>query len=443
MLQLSSRICCSSAARLPIAFALVSWRGTVDSESLIVCQKKVVRWASLLWHSDTPSPTLYNLCAVPLLWFFTGLKFDLRCYMVCVQNSASSRPTFYLYGDGLARFATQPYRDGAGTVPGGGALCHSQHLTNYTVNNTQPNTGWQGLRHSWFGVGAGDKDATTTATSTATAAGTPAGQAGRFLESGDAAGVGGVDASGNILSHKWSAAEALLFLESDTGSAAAGEAARVHGLAKAAGAHPPLQPAPAPEPSWASIESLVAGVLVAVLDAPLARHGFAHAHAHAHATLGPPTSKAVSAPTAPAVAEMAEEEGVRRFELVGVDVMFDDSNTSHIIELQRRPDLSPTSPLDLRVKSELLQGLDAILDMHGQQCRGLNGPGDRDVSGLPGGWRRVALPECDFTLPDGSPLWKEWLRVDTALCDAMAAEKGAWAVAEKAIRDSAAFSNMR
>lgn len=305
-----------------------------------------------------------------------GLKFDLRCYAVCVAEARSSRLHVYLYLDGLARFATRRYGSGgdAGDAGGGGAveavvaaqLPHDQHLTNYSVNQQAG-----GLGEGWLAALLGG--------------GAAPGAGAGFLESADASGGGGLDASGKVLAHKWSAASALSFM-----------AAEREG------------------PSWATVGDLLAQAVADVLRAPVARRSLASTLVPA----APPTEK-------------------RRFELIGVDVLFDADDCAHLIELQRRPDLSPTSALDFRVKSTLLAGVDALLTRHGGGSGSAGSddfgseaaavPGD---GGVPEGWMKLELPACEFDKQGPSARWDEWQRVDDAICQAMQDDRDAWAAAD-------------
>lgn len=310
-----------------------------------------------------------------------GLKFDLRCYVVCVWcGTCDIQPHFYLFADGLARFATVRY-DAAPRGEGGdtegaahssvkgqaAGLSHSQHLTNYTVNS-QPGQKETAMSWVWRLLGSSEGG----------------NHEDGFLESEDGTGKGGLDDNGNVLAHKWSAASALLFMSAER----KGDA------------------------SWAAISELVTRALTDVLRTSAARRLFAD-----------PGDRAAG----------VDRDGTpahrRAFELVGVDVLFDAGDAAHLLELQRRPDLAPTSPLDLRVKTELLAGLDALLVRH-RHAGGAGGAAPACGS-VPDGWFEVARPACDFDVATSQlPEWAEWRRIDEAMTRGMEAEAEEWAASD-------------
>ena len=291
-------------------------------------------------------------------YLIAGLKFDLRCYMACVSGPGSSVPTCYLFRDGLARFATEPYEQSAATAE---ALPHAQHLTNYSVNQTESNSVW-GQIAGWFG--RGESKAV-------------------FVESIDAAGTGGLDSDGSILCHKWSAAETLNFMHA--------------------------QEAPlVPGPSICTISTMLGGIVSNVLLSHAARSKRQHRSA-----LDPDSTEAQC----------------RQFELVGVDVLFDSSGKPHLIELQRRPNLIVTSELDLRVKSQLVAGMDELLAWH-ETDHTLSK--DLNVNNLQA-WAPVELDErcrMGFETPNDHAALADWHCVDEAICKSMQDDLDNWEAIE-------------
>jgi len=62
-------------------------------------------------------------------------QFDLRLYLLVVAADDMDVPDAWLCREGLARFATTPYR-----APAQGNLAeHFMHLTNYSVNKNAEN----------------------------------------------------------------------------------------------------------------------------------------------------------------------------------------------------------------------------------------------------------------------------------------------------------------
>ena len=238
--------------------------------------------------------------------------------MLVEPDKVGEEPIVFLYEDGLARFATQPYRgqqpatspDGGGAV-GGGGFQYEQHLTNYSLQTGDA---------SFASLVFGDDSAA----------------AGDFKESTDEHGHGGVDAAGRIISHKWSADAAMRF------------AAETCGVCTA-------------PPSWDAVGAVVSEVIGLAISTDAARKQFSEAAAGAAADGG----------------EAAEDRGggreggscgghdeagrlavthaaasrPRQFELLGVDVIFDAAGRAWLLELQRKPSLDPSSALDLRVPS--------------------------------------------------------------------------------------------
>ena len=137
---------------------------------------------------------------------------------------------------------------------------------------------------------------------------------GGFVEAPGHTGKGGLDSKGEVRSHKWSAAEALSFITTTSTENrnlwnAVGEAVRV-AVSDAF-------------TSWAAVAELSSTV--------------------------PP------------------QRG-RCFEMFGVDILLDTEHRPHVLELQRRPSLDGSSALDLRVKSQLLDALEELLQKPGGQA---------------------------------------------------------------------------
>jgi hypothetical protein len=255
-----------------------------------------------------------------------GLKWDMRCYALLVETELTGLK-LYLFLDGLARFTTKAY-----DVPrhkNTGALCAAQHLTNYSLQaGEQTNSTSFASMFVFWGRNAPSNSPP-------------------FIEPLDDLGTGGVDDQGYVLCHKWSAAAALRHIQQQ-------QQQQQNGLA-----HLPAPPIEATVrgatscPSWASIgEAAVAGI-----SAGLISH--AAASAVAAPTASTPATNDNSAGSLPSLSP-------KRFELMGVDVICDDTGQTRLIELQRRPSLAPTSPFDIQLKSRVLAGLDALLESSSQ-----------------------------------------------------------------------------
>ena len=314
-----------------------------------------------------------------------GLKWDLRCYGILLQAAGRQRraPDLYLFHDGLARFATRPYngreeralgradRISAQTAEPGllsGEFEASRHLTNYSLN-ASPSSWWSraSISSSMFHrIGQLLGSSNHNRSRKRRRHQEPNQQ---FIEAEDAAGEGGIDSRGKVLSHKWSARAALQFVSENK-----------------PGGPPVLL-------LWNQIGVAVATTISWALGAQVAR-------VTRQTTDCTETSRA-SLAAAAAEQETGGSKGRPSFELIGADVMLDSSGQVKLLELQRRPCLSPSSPLDFRLKTELLDGLDALLI----NAAASEDPATTDAGGhprrkdaataaaaAPSGWTHVALP---------------------------------------------------
>jgi len=223
-----------------------------------------------------------------------GLKWDLRCYCVLLHPAGQTAPQLFLFLDGLARFATQAYNESVSTDTNWA----SQHLTNYSIQSDSV-TAWKTL-HSLFGI---LRDWLPHALQQLIPQAKQQHASG-FIEALDAAGSGGVDAQGRVLCHKWSAAAALGYSH--------------------------WQGSDSVEELWDKIGAAASTAISAGI---------------------------VSSQSASYLTSEFETPNSRRFELLGVDILLDWRGEPRLLELQRRPCLDPTSALDFRVKSQLLEGL--------------------------------------------------------------------------------------
>lgn len=299
--------------------------------------------------------TIQEYRASPLL--LGGLKWDMRCYAVAVAGEENAPTRLFLFRDGLARFATEQYTSAAE----GGALSSAAHLTNYTLQ----------------------------------LAGTESG-ARRFVEASDAAGSGGLDESGAVKCHKWSAAVALAFVAREASVAVRASRGTADVALDAEGAPAAALSengcsSPPSSPSWQRVGDAVS---VAVRDAlGVARPVAAAAEAAEGAQLGRPPPEGRAVPSS------------RRFELFGVDVLLESDGQPSVLELQRCPSLEPSSLLDVRVKTELLDALGRLLAACAS-TRAVDSHAWRELDASP---RPVGAEP-----PDASAL-REWHRVDALI----------------------------
>jgi hypothetical protein len=350
---------------------------------------------SSLVHSG--AATIQEYRASPLL--VGGLKWDLRCYAALVIGAGGVARLFLFY-DGLARFATRKYPalgcdgeapalgcDGArpivslnGETPSlplpaaSLPLCSAAHLTNYSLQ----------LEHRAHG-------------------------AGRFVEASDPLGRGGLDARGDVLCHKWSAVAALAFVAREHAGTLGGvlrEATAATDLCSAGARRLPLDPgfnagereseAAVPLPSTSACWQRVgAAVSLAVRDVLGARQHCEEQDRGAE-RVGP----------TPRLHQPRLATRARRFELFGVDVLLESDGQPSVLELQRCPSLEPSSQLDLRVKTELVEALGRLLSAQAV--------GGGRVDSL--AWQELdASPRTSSgVLPDSEAL-REWHRVEQVI----------------------------
>jgi hypothetical protein len=156
-----------------------------------------------------------------------------------------------------------------------------------------------------------------------------------FIESPDAAGTGGIDAStGLVLSHKWSARRALLHLDALDDADAAKK--KLESLAEVSIVceNTDVMPCSSPdlEPRlWAVARQAVAQIVsnAAAFDSELA----------------PPEQKSDNL----------------SYELIGIDFLPDEDGRAWILEVQRHPSLLPSSSFDFRIKSGAVEAVHALL----------------------------------------------------------------------------------
>ena len=311
------------------------------------------------------------------------LKFDLRVYAAILQhvpgNESHGAPCVFVFQDGLARFATKPYDEAAKLQAASSGFAGQQLsdprsvLTNYSLNSAMDLGGSSDSGRGTLGRAAhallnaginalGGRRANTA-----------------YIASQNAGGDGGLDASGKVLAHKWSAASAIDFI-------AAGAPPTPEHIAsgRAGGGASGGQRQRRAQQLW---EAIGAAIGETVSAAAALHTTSSRSRSHGHTGLGWDgdvcTTAISSAREGQTESSMGgtgddlqqkqhmqhmqqQQEGEQtvaaRFELIGVDIMFDTKGTAWLIELQRRPSLEASSALDLRVKSTLVRGLEQLLE---------------------------------------------------------------------------------